>query len=244
MPQRRARQPARNSAARPPRSPISPPSQKAGWRWRHGVCNPALRYGGRPGMAAGLAAGGRAAHIRTAAHEAVDLPKVELSVVDLRVIALAGRHRKRYKTGHQRYRSVAQPGRAPRSGRGGRRFKSCHSDQSHQQLAALGFSNNQLRGQLWGQKPLAPKVRGRSDVAWPIAPDMMDNPSIESPSFTTGSRRFRTARAEAIPRHRAKENYRSEKQKAVSLGSGAGPPLATRENDHGQASASRNARWA
>src|SRR5262249_9184299 len=25
--------------------------------------------------------------------------------------------------------SVAQPGRAPRSGRGGRRFKSCHSDQ-------------------------------------------------------------------------------------------------------------------
>src|SRR5437764_4117142 len=26
-------------------------------------------------------------------------------------------------------RSVAQPGRAPRSGRGGRRFKSCHSDQ-------------------------------------------------------------------------------------------------------------------
>src|SRR5207253_10131333 len=28
-----------------------------------------------------------------------------------------------------RGRSVAQPGRAPRSGRGGRRFKSCHSDQ-------------------------------------------------------------------------------------------------------------------
>ncbi len=27
-------------------------------------------------------------------------------------------------------RSVAQPGRAPRSGRGGRRFKSCHSDQN------------------------------------------------------------------------------------------------------------------
>src|SRR5947199_805779 len=26
-------------------------------------------------------------------------------------------------------RSVAQPGSAPRSGRGGRRFKSCHSDQ-------------------------------------------------------------------------------------------------------------------
>src|SRR6266581_3594649 len=29
-------------------------------------------------------------------------------------------------------RSVAQPGRAPRSGRGGRRFKSCHSDQLFQ----------------------------------------------------------------------------------------------------------------
>src|SRR5207253_2083735 len=28
-----------------------------------------------------------------------------------------------------RHRSVAQPGSAPRSGRGGRRFKSCHSDQ-------------------------------------------------------------------------------------------------------------------
>jgi hypothetical protein len=34
-----------------------------------------------------------------------------------------------YKTACQRRRSVAQPGRAPRSGRGGRRFKSCHSDQ-------------------------------------------------------------------------------------------------------------------
>src|SRR5262249_56335727 len=33
-------------------------------------------------------------------------------------------------------RSVAQPGRAPRSGRGGRRFKSCHSDQYLAQIAA------------------------------------------------------------------------------------------------------------
>ena len=33
------------------------------------------------------------------------------------------------------HRSVAQPGRAPRSGRGGRRFKSCHSDQLHHQGA-------------------------------------------------------------------------------------------------------------
>src|SRR5512144_2705986 len=32
-----------------------------------------------------------------------------------------------YKTGASR--SVAQSGSAPRSGRGGRRFKSCHSDQ-------------------------------------------------------------------------------------------------------------------
>ena len=32
-------------------------------------------------------------------------------------------------------RSVAQPGRAPRSGRGGRRFKSCHSDQLYQWLS-------------------------------------------------------------------------------------------------------------
>ncbi len=35
-------------------------------------------------------------------------------------------------------RSVAQPGRAPRSGRGGRRFKSCHSDQF---LAALSSNS-------------------------------------------------------------------------------------------------------
>src|SRR5512140_1433064 len=33
-----------------------------------------------------------------------------------------------YTTAHQRCRSVAQPGRAPRSGRGGRRFESCRSD--------------------------------------------------------------------------------------------------------------------
>ncbi len=33
-------------------------------------------------------------------------------------------------------RSVAQPGSAPRSGRGGRRFKSCHSDQLFQLLSS------------------------------------------------------------------------------------------------------------
>src|SRR6266852_9762299 len=43
--------------------------------------------------------------------------------------ALAAQQRQGYKTACQRCRSVAQPGRAPRSGRGGRRFKSCHSDQ-------------------------------------------------------------------------------------------------------------------
>lgn len=32
-------------------------------------------------------------------------------------------------------RSVAQSGSAPRSGRGGRRFKSCHSDQKNRYLA-------------------------------------------------------------------------------------------------------------
>ena len=36
-------------------------------------------------------------------------------------------------------RSVAQPGSAPRSGRGGRRFKSCHSDQLSQDLTTRGF---------------------------------------------------------------------------------------------------------
>lgn len=36
-------------------------------------------------------------------------------------------------------RSVAQPGSAPRSGRGGRRFKSCHSDQKNKVLAHPDF---------------------------------------------------------------------------------------------------------
>jgi hypothetical protein len=60
-------------------------------------------------------------------------------------------------------------------------------------------------------------LRRRKGRAGPTA-ETCDNPSIESPSFTTGSRRFRTARAEAIPRHRAKENYRSEKERAIISG--------------------------
>lgn len=36
-------------------------------------------------------------------------------------------------------RSVAQSGSAPRSGRGGRRFKSCHSDHSFQALGLMGL---------------------------------------------------------------------------------------------------------
>ncbi len=45
---------------------------------------------------------------------------------------LAARHARRYKAASRehRCRSVAQSGSAPRSGRGGRRFKSCHSDHS------------------------------------------------------------------------------------------------------------------
>jgi hypothetical protein len=45
-----------------------------------------------------------------------------------------------YKTAHQRNRSVAQSGSAPRSGRGGRRFKSCHSDQLSHDNDAYGAS--------------------------------------------------------------------------------------------------------
>ena len=40
------------------------------------------------------------------------------------------RARRRSVITHRLWRSVAQPGSAPRSGRGGRRFKSCHSDQN------------------------------------------------------------------------------------------------------------------
>src|SRR5689334_19478402 len=52
-------------------------------------------------------------------------------------------------------RSVAQPGRAPRSGRGGRRFKSCHSDQP----TSRGVDNAQLSAQ--SSDLDAPKVHKR-----------------------------------------------------------------------------------
>lgn len=41
---------------------------------------------------------------------------------------LAAQRRCRYRPAHDWRRSVAQPGRAPRSGRGGRKFESCCSD--------------------------------------------------------------------------------------------------------------------
>ncbi len=41
------------------------------------------------------------------------------------------------RTAPRECRSVAQPGSAPRSGRGGRRFKSCHSDQQINSLVTL-----------------------------------------------------------------------------------------------------------
>ena len=44
-----------------------------------------------------------------------------------------------YNPAHRWSRSVAQPGSAPRSGRGGRRFKSCHSDQKNNMLAHPDF---------------------------------------------------------------------------------------------------------
>src|SRR5215813_2264255 len=55
------------------------------------------------------------------------MTSVDGSAVTSYVMLLAAPLGRRYKTGQRR--SVAQPGRAPRSGRGGRRFKSCHSDQ-------------------------------------------------------------------------------------------------------------------
>src|SRR5258708_4239030 len=48
--------------------------------------------------------------------------------VMLRSPVLAAGGGQGYKTAASQYRSVAQSGSAPRSGRGGRRFKSCHSD--------------------------------------------------------------------------------------------------------------------
>ena len=57
-------------------------------------------------------------------------------------------------------RSVAQSGSAPRSGRGGRRFKSCHSDQ-------LSPSSNPLRRQLWRQKRVAEATHNDDWRRWP-----------------------------------------------------------------------------
>src|SRR5438552_13417552 len=48
---------------------------------------------------------------------------------DQRPLRLRARGARGYIGASAKYRSVAQPGSAPRSGRGGRRFKSCHSDQ-------------------------------------------------------------------------------------------------------------------
>ena len=52
-------------------------------------------------------------------------------------MALAGSGHGSYTPARTGSRSVAQPGSAPRSGRGGRRFKSCHSDQPDQGLRVL-----------------------------------------------------------------------------------------------------------
>ena len=57
-----------------------------------------------------------------------------------------------------RRRSVAQPGSAPRSGRGGRRFKSCHSDHLHQGL----LSPIPNKGDRYGDRDAA--LMGNSDI--------------------------------------------------------------------------------
>lgn len=55
-------------------------------------------------------------------------------------IALAGRGFGGYNAAFEPARSVAQSGSAPRSGRGGRRFESCHSDQVRKRKKAPGAS--------------------------------------------------------------------------------------------------------
>src|SRR5215470_19391316 len=74
-------------------------------------------------------------------------------------------------------RSVAQPGRAPRSGRGGRRFKSCHSDHCLAQIAAslprnpFGLTYLGLLGEQIGKWSLSPSCRemkAHADVEFPV----------------------------------------------------------------------------
>ncbi len=88
---------------------------------------------------------------------------------------LAAPQWRRYKTAPPA-RSVAQPGSAPRSGRGGRRFKSCHSDQHFSitrqtpcntrpnAVLAVGEAGNQRNS---GPRcaPISVRVGPRQDVA-------------------------------------------------------------------------------
>ncbi len=73
-----------------------------------------------------------------------------------------------YRTASAGLRSVAQPGSAPRSGRGGRRFESCHSDQRFQSLINGGCSR-MGRGTLFTPRlvyaPIAKKCTPRASVA-------------------------------------------------------------------------------
>jgi hypothetical protein len=70
------------------------------------------------------------------------------------------------------WRSVAQPGSAPRSGRGGRRFKSCHSDHQknpiYQRFLSSAHHPRSLLGQKLGQKePTLQAVPPRA-FAWVV----------------------------------------------------------------------------
>src|SRR5215470_6375590 len=71
-------------------------------------------------------------------------------------------------------RSVAQPGRAPRSGRGGRRFKYCHSDQTtpggpdFPQLSTSPHKSEQARVHkgVHGRELRMVRLRQRADGAY------------------------------------------------------------------------------
>src|SRR5262249_57480434 len=56
--------------------------------------------------------------------------------------------------------SVAQPGSAPRSGRGGRRFKSCHSDQASRANLQRQQVARQGRRSLFGCFLISASLRG------------------------------------------------------------------------------------
>jgi hypothetical protein len=118
-----------------------------------------------------------------------------------RLVAAAGGS---YKT-HASGRSVAQPGSAPRSGRGGRRFKSCHSDQHLAAFVLLLLKS--ATGSATGWHPFVLVIRSRvAGLARQACQDQWIRSA--SPLAPTG-RSFELRFAEGLEENGSVESHRS-----------------------------------